>query len=318
MDGIEGLLARNFGVRPQGKAAPMAGAASSPAAGSSVGATAWSNPGRSIPASSAAPSYDDLFGAPAPASSFDSFKPPPPPPPHHHHQRGKGQAGAFLGPSLQRGTVPGCGPPTPPRGTTTACSGRWPRRTTTCSRRHPLRAAARVRRRRRGGFGSAPRAEEKRRPVAVDNEGDDLLGGFVRKPAPVEEEGIGGAGFDGGSVDGCHAARGSAGRAKAATWTPRDRDSGRDKRDHYIGWTRSSRNRLRNTLNAKEGMLHEERMEEKCKKDQEEIRKRIEEVERQAVEEREADRERKRERARRAKEAGPDAIRKGKYPWCTQ
>jgi hypothetical protein len=32
----------------------------------------------------------------------------------------------------------------------------------------------------------------------------------------------------------------------------------------------------------------------------------------------EADRERKRERARRAKEAGLDAIRKGKYPYCTQ
>jgi hypothetical protein len=33
---------------------------------------------------------------------------------------------------------------------------------------------------------------------------------------------------------------------------------------------------------------------------------------------READRERKRERACRAKEAGPDAMRKGKYPRCTQ
>jgi hypothetical protein len=33
---------------------------------------------------------------------------------------------------------------------------------------------------------------------------------------------------------------------------------------------------------------------------------------------READRERKRKRARRAKEAIPDAIRKGKYPRCTQ
>ena len=36
------------------------------------------------------------------------------------------------------------------------------------------------------------------------------------------------------------------------------------------------------------------------------------------MEEREADRERKRERARRAKEAGPEAIRKEKYPRCTQ
>ena len=41
-------------------------------------------------------------------------------------------------------------------------------------------------------------------------------------------------------------------------------------------------------------------------------------MERQKAEEREADRERKRERARRAKEAGLEAIRKGKYPRCTQ
>ena len=34
-------------------------------------------------------------------------------------------------------------------------------------------------------------------------------------------------------------------------------------------------------------------------------------MERQTAEESEADRERKRERARRAKEAGPEAIRKG-------
>jgi hypothetical protein len=59
-------------------------------------------------------------------------------------------------------------------------------------------------------------------------------------------------------------------------------------------------------------------MEEKRKKDQEDIQKRIEEVERHQAEEREADRERKRERARRAKKAGPEAIRKGKYPRCTQ
>ena len=65
-------------------------------------------------------------------------------------------------------------------------------------------------------------------------------------------------------------------------------------------------------------MQHEEQMEEKRKKDQEDIRKRIVEVERQEAEVREADREKKRERALRAKEAGPDAIRKGKYPRCTQ
>ena len=65
-------------------------------------------------------------------------------------------------------------------------------------------------------------------------------------------------------------------------------------------------------------MLHEEQMEEKRKKNNEDIRKRIEEVERQEAEELETDMERKRERARRVKNAGPEAIRKGKYPWCTQ
>jgi hypothetical protein len=67
MDGIEGLLAQNFGVRPQGKAAPMAGAAASRPAGSA--APAWTSSTRSAPA----PSYDDLFSAPASASSFDSL-----------------------------------------------------------------------------------------------------------------------------------------------------------------------------------------------------------------------------------------------------
>ena len=56
-------------------------------------------------------------------------------------------------------------------------------------------------------------------------------------------------------------------------------------------------------------MLQEEKM-EKHKKDKEEIQKRFADVERRQAEEREADRERKRERARRAKEAGPEAIRK--------
>ena len=59
-------------------------------------------------------------------------------------------------------------------------------------------------------------------------------------------------------------------------------------------------------------------MEEKRKKDQEEIRKRIEVVERKEAEECEVDRERKQERARHAKEVGPETIGKGKYPRCTQ
>ncbi|RLN23962.1 uncharacterized protein C2845_PM07G15390 [Panicum miliaceum] len=65
-------------------------------------------------------------------------------------------------------------------------------------------------------------------------------------------------------------------------------------------------------------MLHEEQKKEKRKKDQEEIWRRFEEVERKEAQEREADRERKRETACRAKEAGPEAIAKGKYPRCTQ
>ena len=65
-------------------------------------------------------------------------------------------------------------------------------------------------------------------------------------------------------------------------------------------------------------MKHEEQQEKKRKKEQEEIRKRMEGVDRKAAAECEADREGKRERARRAKEAGPEAIMKGKYPRCTQ
>ena len=59
-------------------------------------------------------------------------------------------------------------------------------------------------------------------------------------------------------------------------------------------------------------------MEEKRKKDQEEIQKRFVDVECRQAEECEADRERKREKTRRAKEARPEAIRKRKYPRCTQ
>jgi hypothetical protein len=50
----------------------------------------------------------------------------------------------------------------------------------------------------------------------------------------------------------------------------------------------------------------------------EEIRIRWEIKEREAPTAREADRERKRERTRRAKKARSDAMRKRKYPRCTQ
>lgn len=65
-------------------------------------------------------------------------------------------------------------------------------------------------------------------------------------------------------------------------------------------------------------MLRAQEEQEKRKAREEEVRARKEAAEREAAEAREADRERKRERARRAKAAGPEAIRKGKYPRCTQ
>jgi hypothetical protein len=64
-------------------------------------------------------------------------------------------------------------------------------------------------------------------------------------------------------------------------------------------------------------MVEAEKQEEKRKEQQEEICIRREIKEREAAAAREADRERKRERARRAKEDGPNAMRKGKYPHCT-
>jgi hypothetical protein len=48
------------------------------------------------------------------------------------------------------------------------------------------------------------------------------------------------------------------------------------------------------------------------------MRHRQEMREREAAQAHEDDTERKREKARRAKAAGPDAIRKGTYPRCTQ
>jgi hypothetical protein len=205
MDGIEGLLARDFGVRPQGKAAPMAGAASRPAAGSAAGAAAWSNPGRSASVASAAPSYDDLFGAPAPASAssfdslFDSFKGP-------TTATSSSAARAKPAPSSAPvfdddifDAVPGLRPSNSSAryddGVFGAAAPAYDDVFAAGTRSAPPPAYEDDDL--LGGFGSAPRAEEKRRLAAVDDEGDDLLGGFGRKPAPVEEEGTtGGAGFD--------------------------------------------------------------------------------------------------------------------------
>jgi hypothetical protein len=65
-------------------------------------------------------------------------------------------------------------------------------------------------------------------------------------------------------------------------------------------------------------MVELEKRAEKKKEQEEEIRIRQEMREHEAAQAHEVDRERKRERARRAKEAGPEAIKKGKYPRCTQ
>jgi hypothetical protein len=54
------------------------------------------------------------------------------------------------------------------------------------------------------------------------------------------------------------------------------------------------------------------------RKQQEEERLQRELEAHQAAAAREAERERMRERARRARDAGPDALRKGKWPRCTQ
>ncbi|KAF8776537.1 hypothetical protein HU200_003254 [Digitaria exilis] len=78
MDDFQGLLTRDFGLRPQGEAAPMSAARSSGPAGS-----AWTNTRSASPSSAVAPSaplYDDLF-APAAASAPPPTKSTPSPPP---------------------------------------------------------------------------------------------------------------------------------------------------------------------------------------------------------------------------------------------
>ncbi|XBH55630.1 hypothetical protein VPH35_077675 [Triticum aestivum] len=188
MDGIEGLLARDFGVRPQGKAAPMAAARG--------GGSAWPNP-RSTPA----PSYDGLFGAPVPAASasgppldsiFDSFK----------------------GPSSSSAAAAGTKPLfdddffEPVRGTrasnstydsdgvfgTGAAAAPAYDVFTSSNRSAPPSYDDFL-----GGFGGKPQAEEIKRSVVVEDD-DDLLGGFGMKPArekkSVVEEDQQGNGFD--------------------------------------------------------------------------------------------------------------------------
>ncbi|XP_062197265.1 auxilin-related protein 2-like [Phragmites australis] len=209
MDGIEGLLARDFGVRPQGKAAPMA--ASSQAAGSAA-AAAWTNP-RSAPAS-AAPSYDDHFGAPAPASSFDSL---------FDSFRGTTTASSSSAAAAARAKpVPSAAPAydddifdavpglRSSNSNTSSSGARYDDgvfgaaapaydNVFASNRSAPPPAYDDF----LGGFGSGPRAEEKKRSVDFDADGDDLLlGGFGRSPTEekrkpaAEAEETGGTGFD--------------------------------------------------------------------------------------------------------------------------
>ncbi|VAI14251.1 unnamed protein product [Triticum turgidum subsp. durum] len=94
MDDFQGILARDFGLRPKGKAAPMSAARAAPSSGSG-----WDSTRSAAAAVPSAPSYDDLFGAPSSApppkptqstsidSIFDSFAEPSasaaPPKPKH-------------------------------------------------------------------------------------------------------------------------------------------------------------------------------------------------------------------------------------------
>ncbi|KAG8090292.1 hypothetical protein GUJ93_ZPchr0011g28649 [Zizania palustris] len=195
MEGIEGLLA-DFGVRPQGKAAPMA--ASRGAAGS-----AWPNP-RPNPTPSATRSYDGIFGAPAAApaanstSSFDSL------------------FGSFDGPTSSSSAartkpspaavydedifnaVPGLNPI--PNSTSSSArydgddvfGGGRVAAPTFDDAFSTKRSAPPSYDDILGEFGVKPQAGESKRSVVVED--DDLLGGFGTKPH-VEED-IGGTGFD--------------------------------------------------------------------------------------------------------------------------
>jgi hypothetical protein len=82
----------------------------------------------------------------------------------------------------------------------------------------------------------------------------------------------------------------------------------------------TSRRRVVQHVRGGKGWLRQKNKKEKRKEQQEEIRIRreIKECEADAAREAERERKRERERARRAKEAGLDAVRKGKYPRCTQ
>lgn len=189
MDGIEGLLARDFGVRPQGKAAPMAAARG--------GGSAWPNP-RSTPA----PSYDGLFGAPVHAASasgppldsiFDSFKGP-----SSSSAAAAGTKPVFdddffepvRGPRASNSTYDSDGV----FGTGAAAAPAYDVFTSS-NRSAPPSYDDFL-----GGFGGKPQAEEIKTSVVVEDD-DDLLGGFGMKPAgekkkSVVDEDQQGNGFD--------------------------------------------------------------------------------------------------------------------------
>ncbi|VAI03910.1 unnamed protein product [Triticum turgidum subsp. durum] len=162
MDGIEGLLARDFGVRPQGKAAPMAAArGGGSASGPPLDSIFDSFKGPSSSSAAAAgtkPLFDDDFfepvrGTRASNSTYDSD--------------GVFGTGAAAAPAYDVFT--------------------------SSNRSAPPSYDDFL-----GGFGGKPQAEEIKRSVVVED--DDLLGGFgmklAREKKSVVEEDQQGNGFD--------------------------------------------------------------------------------------------------------------------------
>jgi hypothetical protein len=96
----------------------------------------------------------------------------------------------------------------------------------------------------------------------------------------------------------------------------------REKRDECYRMCQAARREWDAQLEAdnrrREWAQERRRTMETRRKEEEEERLRRELEAHRAAAAREAERQRMRERARRAREAGPDALRKGKWPRCTQ
>uniref|UniRef100_A0A0D9XV02 J domain-containing protein n=1 Tax=Leersia perrieri TaxID=77586 RepID=A0A0D9XV02_9ORYZ len=189
MDGIEGILA-DFGVRQQGKGAPMAASRSRPAAAAARVGSAWSNP-RSTPAPSAAPSYDDLFGAPPASaaansnstSSFDSLFGSSSTASTARNGAAPAAAAVYDGEDIFS-AVPGLKP--------SSSSARYDGDDVfggggaafddVFSSNRSTAAATSSYDDILGGFGVKPQVGERKRSVVVEDDDNDLFGGFGRKP----------------------------------------------------------------------------------------------------------------------------------------